>query len=82
MSSAPLIQVPLDSIDWTLTEKPDRTGANPSVDPVGSVGVVEPKPPPSTLLARLDDAQRKRFLEMWDRFPSHLRDFHLREIAI
>lgn len=45
------------------------------MDAVGSVKVVELKPPPSTLLDSLDDAQRKSLLEMWNRLPPHLRDF-------
>lgn len=73
---APLIQVPLDNIEWTMTETSGQNVSDPRiVDAVGPVEVVESKSPPSTLLPdRFDDAQRKLFLDTWNRLPQHLRD--------
>ena len=72
-SPAPLIRVPLDSIE-ALTEGPSTIDAIPSVDVVGSIEALEPKPPPADLLDRLDDVQRVRFREMRNSRPPHLRD--------
>lgn len=69
------MQVPLDITDWKMIERPCQTDADRSVDGVGSVQVVQLKPPPSTLLDCLHDPQHKSFLEMWNRLPPHLRDF-------
>lgn len=65
---------PLDSICWTLTERPERVDVFLNVDAVGSVQVSEPNSPRYTLLERLGDAQYKSFPKMWNRLHLRLRD--------
>lgn len=62
-SLAPLIWVNLDSVE-ALTESLSLTDADPSVDVVVAVEALEPKPPPSELLDRVDDAQGVGFREI------------------